>query len=392
MKKYIGIACIVIAIILAITVMYIDSPYSSRTRTFSPYTLLTSSFQTYKKQFINSDGRVVDYSQNSITTSEGQSYALLRSVWADDKSTFDLVWKFTKNDLQHTNGDHLFSWRWGKRSDGTYGTLPNGGSNSATDADEDIAFALILAGHRWGDQSYIDEADAIIPNIWKYETDIAVGKRYVIAGNWATSGNELDIDPSYFAPYEYRIFAKVDTQDDWTSLIVPGYQLLSDSGTAAFNTGHGVGLPPDWLTLQKDNGTIKVASIANADSNYSFDAMRVPFRIALDYFFNKDTTAKNYLLKNYTFLLDQYEKNNQLATNYTHDGNPINANENPNMYATSIGYFMIADPRVAQDIYENKILKLYSNDKDSFNANLGYYEQNWLWFGAAMYNNYLHIY
>ena len=392
MKKYIGFSLIIIAIVVVIIVMYINSPYSSQTRSFSSYTLLTSSFQTYKSQFINSDGRVIDYSQDSITTSEGQSYALLRAVWVGDKPTFDLVWKFTKNDLQHTSGDHLFSWRWGKLPNGSYGALPNGGSNSATDADEDIALALILAGHRWGDETYINEAEQIIPDIWKYETAVAVGKRYVIAGNWAASSNELDIDPSYFAPYEYRIFAKIDTQDDWNSLIAPGYQLLTDSGNAAFNTGHGVGLPPDWLTLQKDNGTIKVASIPNADSNYSFDAMRVPFRIALYYMWNKDPVAKDYLVKNYTLLLDQYEKNNQLATNYTHDGSVINQNENPDMYATSIGYFMIADPQVAQDIYENKILKLYSNDNNSFNTDLGCYEQNWLWFGAAMYNNYLHTY
>ncbi len=392
MRKYIGVALIIIAIIIIVGVWYINSPYSSTTRTFSSYTLLDSAFQKYKAQFINSDGRVIDYSQGSITTSEGQSYALLRAVWTNDSTTFATVWNWTKNDLQHKNGDHLFEWRWGKRSDGSYGALSGGGNNSATDADEDIAFALILAGHRWNNKIYLDQAAQIIPDIWKYETTQANGKRYVTAGNWANSGNEVVMNPSYFAPYEYRIFAKIDTKDDWNSLIAPGYSMLDAVGSAAFNTGSGVGLPPDWFTMQKDNGTIKVASIPNADSNYSFDAMRVPFRVALDYFWNNNNAAKQYLLTDYIFLLKQYQLNKQLVSGYTHDGKPLDNNQNPDMYATSIGYFMIADTQVAQDIYNNKIIKLYSNDNNSFNSDLGYYEQNWLWFGAAMYNKALPYY
>ncbi len=392
MRKYIGLGLIILAVIVLLGVWYINSPYSSTTRTFSAYTLLNSSFQKYKSQFINSDGRVIDYSQGSITTSEGQSYAMLRAVWTDDTVTFAKVWNWTKNDLQHKSGDHLFEWRWGKRSDGTYGALSGGGNNSATDADEDIALALILAGHRWNNQTYLNEAAQIIPDIWKYETAEANGHRYITAGNWAVNGNEIVMNPSYFAPYEYRIFANIDTKDNWKSLINPGYQMLNNVGSAAFNTGSGVGLPPDWFTMQKDNGTIKVASIPNADSNYSFDAIRVPFRVALDYFWNKDPQAKEYLLKNYSFLLSQYEKTNQLVSGYTHNGKPLDNNQNPDMYSTSIGYFMIADPQIAKDIYNNKIIKLYSNDSNSFNSNLGYYEQNWLWFGAAMYNNALPYY
>lgn len=391
MKKYIGYGLIVISIIIIIVVGYLNSNFSNQTRAFSPYTLLTSSWDAYKSQYMNSDGRVIDYSQNGITTSEGQSYALLRAVWIDDKPSFDTVWHWTITDMKRPN-DNLFAWRWGKRANGTYGPLDNGGSNSASDADTDIACALVLASHRWGDASYMDSAKKIIPDIWRYETVIANGKRYVTAGNWAVNGNEVVLDPSYFAPYAYRVFAQVDTKDDWLSIIDPGYQLLMDLGTAPLNTGNPVGLPPDWVTIQRDNGTLKVASVPNATTNYSFDAMRVPFRIALDYFWNHDDRAKEYLTTSYAFLLTYYKTNGMLAGSYTHDGKVFLQSENPVMYATSIGYFMIADPAVAKEIYQDKIIKLYSNDNNSFNSSLGYYEQNWLWFGAAMYNNYLHNY
>src|SRR5436309_898989 len=113
MRKIIGIACILLSIMIASYVLYKNSNYSNVRRPFSTYTILSSSWDNYKRKFINTDGRVIDYSQNNVTTSEGQGYALLRAVWSDDKMTFDTVWKWTKNTMKRP-GDNLFGWRWGK--------------------------------------------------------------------------------------------------------------------------------------------------------------------------------------------------------------------------------------------------------------------------------------
>ena len=138
---------------------------------------------------------MVDPSQDNITTSEGQSYALLRAVWIDDKPTFDTVWKWTKTTLQRPH-DHLFGWKWGQRPDKSYGFIQNGGDNSATDADSDIALALILASRRWNDASYQRDAMPLLKDLWDVETDVAAGKRYLIAGNWAQNQQELIINPT----------------------------------------------------------------------------------------------------------------------------------------------------------------------------------------------------
>ncbi len=42
--------------------------------------LIFASWNAYKEGSIQSDGRVIDHSNEKITTSEGQSYALLRAV------------------------------------------------------------------------------------------------------------------------------------------------------------------------------------------------------------------------------------------------------------------------------------------------------------------------
>lgn len=91
MKKYLAYILIAAGISVFVFVLYSNSRYNGYTRTFSPYTLLQSSWERYKVQFLSNDGRIVDHSSKGVTTSEGQSYALLRSVWLDDRETFDKV-------------------------------------------------------------------------------------------------------------------------------------------------------------------------------------------------------------------------------------------------------------------------------------------------------------
>src|SRR5581483_2821210 len=152
----------------------------------------------YKYTYIN-DGRVVSHDENDVTTSEGQGYAMLRSVWADDPYEFSAVWNWTKKNLQ-VRDDHLFVWKWKEQ------VLDN---HSATDADTDIALALILASRHFNDDSYLAEAQKILDSIWDKEI-LSVGERcYVVGGDWAKTEDAPTIHTAYLAPYAYRIFADV---------------------------------------------------------------------------------------------------------------------------------------------------------------------------------------
>jgi endoglucanase len=390
MRKYIAYILILTAAAIALFVFYSNSRYSSYTRTFSSYTLLQSSWERYKVQFLSEDGRIIDHGQNEITTSEGQSYAMLRAVWLDDRESFDKVWNFTKDNMKRKD-DNLFGWKWGKIKDNDYGLLTDGGENSASDATSDIALALVFAANRWSDQKYIPEAQVLLKDMWEKETTVIRGKRYLVAGNWAATPEEAVINPSYFAPYAWRIFAQVDREHDWNALIEPAYDLLTDSSKQQLDKSQTVGLPPDWVILNKD-GVLKAAPIQNLTTNYSYDAVRVPWRVALDYQWNREQRAYEYL-KSLEFLAEQYVKNDyKLQTSYTHDGKVIENFESPTMYATALGYFMVMKPELAQKIYQEKITTLYSTDKNSFQDTLPYYELNWLWFGAALYNEKLVVY
>lgn len=387
MRKIIAITFIILSFVITAYVWYANSRFNDVTRVFSPYTILTSSWERYKEQFINQDGRVIDYSQQGTTTSEGQSYAMLRAVWVDDKQTFDLVWQWTRENLKRPN-DNLFGWKWGEKEDKSFGFLKDGGENTASDANSDIALALILAARRWGNAEYANQATEILKDMWQIETITAGKNRYLIAGNWASSDTEAVINPSYFSPYAWRIFATIDKEHDWESLITPAYDLLRKSGQEPMSSSKSVGLPPDWVILDLKTGALKSPTTANLTTNYSYDAMRVPFRIALDYQWNNEPQAYEYL-SSLRFLADEYTSKGKINAQYSHSGDSLQDNESPAMYGAALGYFLINQPELAEKYYQDKIIKLYSNSENAFNTELPYYEQNWLWFGAALYNHQL---
>ncbi|MDQ3239348.1 MAG: glycosyl hydrolase family 8 [bacterium] len=384
MKKIVAYSLIIVGVGVVGFTLYLNSKYSTYTRAFSDYTLLSSSWEKYKTQYISKDYRVVDPTQDNITTSEGQSYGMLRAVWMDDKETFDKLWQWSKDNLQRPN-DSLMTWKWGKRDDNSYGPMPNGGENSASDADSDIALALILASNRWGEKSYEGDAKVLLSDLWEYDTDVINGKRYLIAGNWAKLPNESVLNPSYFSPYAYRMFAEIDKKHDWNSLIAPGYEMLKNSSNDKLDKDKSVGLPPDWVSIDRKTGSLKAPTLTNLSTNYSYDAMRIPWRISLDYQWNREGKAYDYL-KGLTKLEEVYKDTGKIASGYTHDGVALNDNENPTMYATALGYFAVTNPDLAKKMYQEKLVELYSTDQSTFKDTIPYYEQNWLWFGAGLYN------
>ncbi len=71
---------------------------------------LSALWSSYKYHYVQ-NGRVVEVDEHGITTSEGQSYAMLRAVWSHDRLTFDQVWGWTRDNLR-VRRDALFAWKW----------------------------------------------------------------------------------------------------------------------------------------------------------------------------------------------------------------------------------------------------------------------------------------
>jgi endo-1,4-beta-D-glucanase Y len=373
---------------VATAVGYFNSQQRSIPLVFSNNALLLETWNEYKKNNIQpSSGRTIDKSQNDLTTSEGESYTMLRSVWMDDKSTFDNSWQFTENNLQRP--DHLFSWKYGKISSGEYGILTSeGGENTASDADEDIALSLLMAYSRWNDSKYLQAAQPIITSIWNEEVVNVDGKPVLTADDLErNSKTTVVVDPSYFAPADYKIFAKIDPMQNWAGLTSNSYSLLDELSSAPLDKNHSDGLPPDWIEINRTNGALVPAATSSLDTNFSYDAMRIPFRLALDYSWFKDPRDLA-TLSRFGFLKQFWENTHVLNASYAHDGSVVSDYESPAIYGGTIGYFKLIDPADAKQIYKTKLQTLYSPDQESWKAPApGYYEDNWAWFGIALYDN-----
>lgn len=383
-----GVLLLIVGGGIGVAVAYFNSRQRTVPIVFSNNALLLETYDDYKKHNIDRlSGRTIDKSQNDLTTSEGESYTMLRAVYMDDKSTFDKSWQFTKSNLQRPDG--LFSWRYGALGKGEYGILTSvGGQNTASDADEDIALSLLMAYQRWNETSYLSAAQPIITSIWNNEVVSVDGRPVMTADNLEkNSAINVVVNPSYFAPANYKVFARIDPLHNWGDLAANSYKLTSSLSGNKLDKASSDGLPPDWIELNRRNGAFVANASPNLDTNFGYDAMRVPFRLALDYNWFKDPRDKQ-VLSQFGFLKQFWNTAGVLNAVYAHDGSVVSAYESPAMYGSTIGYFDVIDPADAKSIYKTKLQTLYSPDQQAWKVPApGYYEDNWAWFGLALTQN-----
>jgi hypothetical protein len=240
-------------------------------------------YNHWKAKFL-SGGRVMMPEQTADgTTSESQGYGLMISMAMDDKATFQAIWNETKGKL--TKG--VVNWSWGK-NDGT----------SATDGDEDIAYALYLADKKgWGTKSEADSlASAIMSN------DVS-GTTLKLGSNF----NVNAFNPSYFAPLAYRSFS-----GSWGGVIDTGYSTVTKCQQSN-------GLIADWC---KPDGTPASASEVGAqvcgkgmcgDKVYAYEAARAGLRLGQDACWGSGSQASPILTKLLTFFAGKYKSGDSIG-------------------------------------------------------------------------------
>ena len=260
------------------------------------------------------------------TVSEGVGYGMLIAVYMDDQTLFDDLWLYEQKNLDMSG---LMNW------------APNGSGPScqggATDADEDMAFALIMADRQWGGQGMIGQtyaaaAAAQVRAIWDNEV---FNYSWLRAGDgtWATNANQ---NLSYFAPSYYRAFAAIDPKtcpqgtsvadaqssacDRWWGVIDQSYATIGDA-LASTNGNQGNGLVPGWCD---DSHGAPCKATAGQPFNYQYDACRTPFRVGLDWCLASEPRAQAYVGKTSTFFSGIGAAN--ISDGYALNGTPQAAN------------------------------------------------------------------
>jgi endoglucanase len=353
--------------------------------------VLTTSWQSYSRHFIKSDGQVIIPEEGGGAISEAQAYALLRAVWAGDATVFNRVYSWTYNNLSRdrAHGDSLLAWRWGRLPDGSWGVVD---ANSATDGDLDYALALVLAAKKgWRAPpnlpDYRDEARRVQAAILAKEVvALPEGELLLTPGNWHEPTPPYLVNPSYFSPAAYRLFETFTGGDQprWGRLRGDTYKLLGRL-TQGLEGQPGVGLFPDWCRVDAAG---RFTPAPGKDTRFGWEAVRLPFRVALDgLWFGEPRAAQLLKDKFLPFVKAQWQAHGRLAAVYNFDGSPAVDYESPVLYAGVLAGALAAGDRDFAREMALKILSFYHEDGDRayFEAPDHYYANNWAWLGLALY-------
>jgi endoglucanase len=347
-----------------------------------------AAWASYKQHFIQADGRVVDPAAGNITTSEGQSYALLRAVWQDDRQAFDTVLGWTQANLQLSPSGPLFAYKWGQAAgNNSWGVLD---AASATDADCDIALALVFASRHCNDLKYWKLALDVLTAVWEREVVMVQGQPYLSAGDWAPAKQKVALNPSYLAPYTMRIFATLDPYHNWLGLVDSAYRVIRGCSETTLAGVQAVKLPANWCGIDRQTSQLSLAQdYPKLDTNYGYDAFRTMWRVALDYQWSGDRRALDYLTWSDTLRV-KWRQAGKLAAVYDYGGQPVQPQEDLAVYGGDLANFWLTEPTLAAELVNTKLLPAFKDSgADGNQAGWGdlqnYYTQNWVWFGLALY-------
>lgn len=226
--------------------------------------MLKAKFNDFLKGFYeeSSDGNQarIKFDKTNQTVSEGIGYGMIMMVYFSDNTTsyqsqFDKLWNYYQ---AHVNGNGLMNWK----IEGFGGTI---GENGATDADEDVAFALVMASYQFGDTKYRTAAASLISKIRQKEFNSDGMHR--VGDAWDPFKN-----PSYVSPAAYEVFKSIDDSQFWAKAISTNYTLL-------LSNAHGTtGIPTGWSS---SNGSPVNGN--NSFVAYDYDASRAPWRWSWSY-------------------------------------------------------------------------------------------------------------
>lgn len=247
-------------------------------------------WETYKRHFLEPDGRVVDHFAKH-STSEGQAYALFHALVARDADAFARIHAWARDHLAGGDlGARLPAWKW-VSDDGGKVADPN----AASDADLFIAYTLVHAAARFDTPDYASVGGRLLAQIERREVkDLPhLGPMMLPGPVGFTHRLGHRLNPSYLPIPLLRWAARMTSHrpdSPWPKMIETTLRMAEES------TPHR--LYPDWVIW--DHQTQRFVADDQAPPVSSYDAIRAYLWPAL---MPPDDPARGRLLARGTGLL-----------------------------------------------------------------------------------------
>ncbi|MER0240133.1 glycosyl hydrolase family 8 [Fulvimarina sp. MAC8] len=228
----------------------------------------TDLYAAWHTRFVGEDGRVIDDANGGVSHSEGQGYGMLLAVFHDDRSSFDRLWAWTRENLA-IRDDALLAWRYDPSTTPAIADM-----NNATDGDLLVAWALAEAYGRWSELSYEQDARRIGQAILDRTVIEHREKTILLPGAVGFSAENRSDGPvvnlSYWVFPAFAALNEIIADAGWRGLAESGFALIKASRFGAEN------VPSDWISLADE--TPRPAD--GFAPIFGWNAVRIPFHIA----------------------------------------------------------------------------------------------------------------
>ncbi len=219
-------------------------------------------WDAFAASYVQDDGRVVDWTTEARTVSEGQAYALFFALVAGDRARFERILDWTATHLARGDlAQHLPAWLWGRDEHERWRVLDE---NPASDADLWLSYTLLEAGRLWSRPLWTRLGLAMLDQIAAREVRSAGPHRVLMpAPQGFISDQGLRLNPSYWPPFQFAYFAAVQPDGPWQQLLDDYQYFLPDLSPG--------GRVPDWFVLTEYGPRLDLESGGQG----GYDAIRV---------------------------------------------------------------------------------------------------------------------
>jgi endoglucanase len=207
------------------------------------------------------------------------------------------------------------------------------------------------------------------------------GGWFPAAGIWAVS--ERIVNLSYVLPFAYPYFARADPDGRWDSIIESGYNLIINTLGRPLDSARGEPasrLIPDFMAVTAEGQPAPLPEGSRLSRDFSSDAMRIYWRVALDCRLHKRARACADPL-GVGQLTAMLARDGALFTKYSVDGVPLERIESASFYGAALPFLLLYAPATA-DAVRTKYLSGPALDS-MLTARNRYFDANWIWFGLA---------